>query len=433
MFKIQTFKSILKNQKGSALLMAIFASLFLMFLATSISNLTVSEYLISSQELKRVQAYYAAEGCMEISLFRIKIYEQAQQAMADMPDKSMLEMIIQFPLAWPLPIPKDLDAVTKGETKDLSKTSYMKASWTPKITSESGKIDINDLGSKIESVKKSTTNQIMHIFQQELMTNTRFSDKYRGYQFDKLINNIADWIDDDDESGNGGPEKGFYQNIDSQMIPPNQSFKTLEELHLVAEMKDDFFELLKDRITIYGIKGLNPNYATKEVFMSLDQSITSEIADKIIARRTNQQLGGFYKNEQDFEGYLNGLGARISMPADQRVPLVFEPVSNFKIECFANVQDVTRKLIAIVFDFDKVKARYDQLSGDKNAPGATIPDSCKTKATDAERIQCTCANVQPTDKQTCEANAKKASVGNTKPSTPGFKPGKPRVVFMQEL
>lgn len=434
LFKI--FAKPLKSERGTALLMAIFSTLFLLFIAAQVSNTSISEYLVSAQELKRVQAFYAADACMELSLLRIKLYQQAEAAIGStLPDPSMLEFIWQFPFAWPLPLPPGLNSVEKGEAQGLLKTSLMKNSWIGQISSEGGKIDVNDLGSPSEFIRKATSAQLMNIFELELKNNPKFSDRYRGFQFQKLINNMADWVDENSESLNGGPEKAFYSGIDSQMVPPNQSFKTLNELHLVADMKDDLFDLLKNRITIYGIKGINPNYATAEVFTSLDPTITPEIADLLIKRRSDPKLGGPYKDEADFTNYLSTAGGRLSTPADQRMALVFEPVSSFKVECFGSVKDVTRKFIAIVFDFDKVKTRLKEYVAKDNPQTGTqtgISPRCQGKQ---DLLTCECGpNRNDPAFPACQSRVQSGAAGATPatPPNPGPKPGRPNVVFMQE-
>lgn len=107
---------LLRNQKGSAILFSVFFMSLLMFIALEISKDTVVEYQGSLNTVKRVQAYYAAKACTELSLLRIKTYQQATRSLGgaqpgqpQMIDTSMLDIIWQFPLSWPLALPTDND------------------------------------------------------------------------------------------------------------------------------------------------------------------------------------------------------------------------------------------------------------------------------------------------------------------------------------
>ena len=55
-------------------------------------------------------------------------------------------------------------------------------------------------------------------------------------------------------------------------------------------MKDEFYDLLEPRVTIYGMKGINPNLANKEVLKSLDPGMTDEAIAAIA--RTMPEMSG---------------------------------------------------------------------------------------------------------------------------------------------
>ena len=72
------------NQKGLALLLAMFTLTIVSFLAMELSYQTNVEYIVNSQSIQRLKAYYAARSGMELSLLRIKLYSQVQGQYAQM-------------------------------------------------------------------------------------------------------------------------------------------------------------------------------------------------------------------------------------------------------------------------------------------------------------------------------------------------------------
>ena len=295
----------LKNNRGVALLIAVFSLGVLIFIANEVSYESNVEYVVASQEVNRIQAYYSAKAGAELSLLRILLYKKAIAQYGEQlgPQKSILDPIWQFPFAWPPTnfIPQDdLTVVAREALKDVEKNSSLKSTYITTIESEDGKIDINSLGSKLEPIRKATRQQLLEIFAAELEQNEKFQEKYSNFNFEELVNNIEDWLDSDNVSLNGGAESLSYQGeLQSDFIPPNEELKTLEELHLIANMTDDIYNLLKNKVTIYGISGINVNYAPAETLMALDPQITQEVAQQIIERRSPEN-GGLFGSENSF-------------------------------------------------------------------------------------------------------------------------------------
>ncbi len=418
-----TFNKIIfkKGQNGVALLMALFFVVVMTFLATSVSYDTLIEYSVSSQSVNRLRAYYAAKSGTELSLLRVLIY---QKALAVLPkeleeQKSMLDPIWQFPFAWPPTafLPEDMSKVERGLIAKLEEESIMEGQYVTTIEDEAGRIDINDLGSSSEKIREATRKQILKIFEIELENNDDFNDKYSSFEFEKLVNNIQDWVDEDKESKNGGDEKSNYQDIisnfgnsNADFLPPNQSFKSIEELHMIPEMTDEIFNMLKTRVTIYGVKGININSAEKDVLKSLDSQITDEIADKILERIANKEKGGPFKNNDDFVGFLQGENLSTDSFNEDGIPLLYGSEHNFVIKSTGSFAGVTKEITAITFDLESLKARYVTLleEEDKEKSGGGTGTGTGTGS-------------GSTQSQTTQTKAKK--------KTPS---GRPTIVFWRE-
>ena len=128
------------------MMLAMFTVTFVIFLATEISQQTIMEYFASATEVKKVQAHYAAKACLNLSLLRIKGYQQATKALGNaIPDLSMVDMIWSFPLSWPPALPKEISSFDSSTIKKTVGGSYMKHQFLSSITAEGGKIDINDI------------------------------------------------------------------------------------------------------------------------------------------------------------------------------------------------------------------------------------------------------------------------------------------------
>ncbi|WP_413561108.1 general secretion pathway protein GspK [Bdellovibrio sp. HCB209] len=369
----------LRNNRGMALMIVTACIMFIMYFATELVADTRIEYEINSSGLNRVKAYYAAKSGLQLALLRVKIYQQAQSKFgAQLGNSSpMLNQIWQFPFAWPLPIPDELSAVDKDSFKKLVKDSTMDASYITTIEDEGSKIDINDLISPSESLQKITRTQILNIFAQKMKEDEEWARAHSNTNFEQIVNNIADFMSSKNVSLNGGDKRARYAEANRESStgdywPPNRGFRTLQEMRFVPDLTDELFTLLESRVTIYGMKGINPNLATKDVLKSLDPGMTEEAVSEIMKRRNDQNEGGPFKDAADFWNFVSTKNVRLEGDT-QAIPLVFDSVFNFKIRSTGEFAGSTREITAIVMDLNKVATKIkDYVDKDKKDanPGA---------------------------------------------------------------
>lgn len=345
--------------------MALMALTLLYFVALEVQYDSTVDYVVAKQQVDRLKARYAAKAGIELSLLRIMVYKQAVAGLGQTlgSNVNMLDPIWSFPFMWPptlaLANAPNANEVDKSMLNAAVKESLMQAQYTTTITPEGGSFDLNDLGSDIKAYRKLIHEQVLNIFKSELEHNEEFRDKYSGYRFEELVNNIADYIDEDSEGLNGGDENAPYRDIDDKVIqmPPNRPLRTMDELHQVAGMNDDFYNLLASRTTIYGTKGININYASKEVLKSLDVTMTDEAVDRVIARRSDPKQGGPFKNDQDFFGFISGFGVNTKTLQESKLPLLYDVEFNFRIVSTGLSANVKREITAIVYDYPNLTVR----------------------------------------------------------------------------
>lgn len=365
------------KDSGAALMMAIFAVTMLMVIATEIMYETNVELAVSSQSVNQVKAHYAAQAGVEISLLRIFIFRKAAALVGDSPLKSMLDPIWQMPFAWPPIVPESISRVNKEEIADAVKESTMQGQYFATIEAESAKLDVNDLASPLQGIVDNTKRRIKDIFLGRIETDEKFSKKWQNYDFDRLINNMKDYVDEDKTSEDGGQESIKYSDMGkADAYPPNQPFKTIEEIHMVAEMPDELFDVLRPNITIYGSKGLNVNYAGKEIFRAMDpRQFTDERIAKIMERRSDANAGGPFKDDKDFLGFIQSQGIDDrwykNEKGDPKVLLLFDAEYNFRIKSRGRSGKVEKEITAMVYDFDRVKSRLKELANKQSLANAS--------------------------------------------------------------
>lgn len=390
-----------KDKKGIALLTAISALTLMTYIAMEVTYDTQVEYVINSQHLNRIKAYYAARSGIDISLLRIKIYQTVQQKLGkNLPSNGMIEQLWQFPLMWPLTLPEGLNAVDKDQIKDKTKDSLLDSSFITTISDEGSKIDLSNLVSPSESLREVTKKQLLALFENKIKADEDFAKQYSGYRFETLINNIADWMSNKNESLNGGDKRAAYRDRGTEDFPPNRNFRTMQEIRLVAGMTDDFFQILEPQVTIYGIRGINPNTAKKEVIMSIDPTITKEIAEEVIKRRQDPQQGNF-KDANSFFDFLEQKGARLSINREE-FPIITDSLSSFKIQSIGEFNGSKKEIEVVTLDINRVADRVGDIQkkvDDKNNPDSSKTDNNNSNSKDKNQVDAKNNNQQTNNNQ----------------------------------
>lgn len=366
-----------KNQKGVALLFAIFTVTILSYLASEVAYQTSIEFAVNSKAANQVKAYYAAKSGLDLSLFRIKLYRQIKnQYGQSLPPQvqNYLEMIWKFPFAWPPPIVDGMDGVSADQMQDTVKDSLMEASYRVDIIDEGSKIDINDLSSPVKPIQEMTKLMLLGLFENKKQSDEEWARANQDLRPEVILNNIADWIDPDRESRNGGDERSLYSNINDlpEIFPPNRGFRTLDEIKLVAGMTPEIFSLLRESITVYGVKSFNPNTASSDLLKALSPFMTSEIISEVITRREQTP----FVDKNDFFSFLDQKGARVDPSLAASLIVSTSATTNFRITSIGEYLGSTRVIEAIVFDIDSSAANMS--SAFKASQNPTDPNAGKS-------------------------------------------------------
>lgn len=346
-----------KNQKGVALLLTMFMTMMITYLVMEIIYDSSVEYSVNSQAVSRLKAYYAAKSGLEISLVRIKLYGQIQKQLGSQipaDKRKLLDMIWQFPFSWPPMIPEEASGVDKDLVQDKVKESTMDSSYVTSISEEGSKIDLNDLVSPSKGLREITKKLLLQTFEGLRQNDENWARANEDLRAEEIVNNIIDWVDADQISLNGGDERQNYAHLPADKpLPPNRGFRTIDELRMVHGVDEVVYNALKDRVTIYGMRAINPNHAPADVLKALDPSINDEIVTKIMARRNDPEQKPF-ENENEFWEYVTSEGARINPENRQGIPMIFTEVQNFRIKSTGQFANSTREIEAVVFDFNSV-------------------------------------------------------------------------------
>jgi general secretion pathway protein K len=381
------------SRKGVALLLAMTSLLLMVYIASELAKDSAIEYVVNTQDLKKLKAYFAAKNSLEIALLRVKIFQQASRAPLPESFKSQLDQLWQFPLEWPLPVGALSTDLAKEELGEATAEALFDGAFLQQIMDEGSKFDINDLASPSKSLRDISKKQIVNIFQSKIESDEKFRQEYQNFRFDELVNRIQDWMSDKNTTENGGDKREAFRSL-GEGYPPNRGFRTIDELRLVPGMTEEFYQILAPQITIYGMKAINPNTANEKVLKSLDPGITDEAIKEAIERRTDPDKGGPFKGDakacrEDFKAFITSRGSRLNDEDFDKLPFLCDKVTSFRIRAegrsSTNPGAVKSVITVVVMDTSRAAAQIKSYLKEENkqnqpqpTPGQNPPQTSPT-------------------------------------------------------
>ena len=378
-------------------------ALLLVIAMISVLSLLVKESIIVSQvhqkiafnSLNQLKAFYLAKSAYKLSLLRLKAYKQVKSFVSSLGDnapisQSLIEKIWNTPLIFPVPSGA-ISEVRLQAFKELEEKLEFPGSFNAQITSESSKFNLNSIlffdknennkksdTSKNKDDSKSTSNSnndesktkkvivdtreslyeiVTRIVNTKLDTDEEFSDRYKHFKFDQLINDIIAWIDL--TFNHPSPNRNHY-------IPYKRApIYSITELHMIKSMDDTLYDIFNDYFTVNSNNnGMNVNKLESNILQALFFFTEEELSDY----KDYFEEGESFKNVSDFCKYLHeNISYYYSFEDESEVCSEFEKhgiklsVSSekgsfFKISVISEVEGVKKSIDAWVnIDNDKKK------------------------------------------------------------------------------
>lgn len=362
-------------ERGAALISVLaLSALIVAILPLIFSNIQL-EYAETSHELNQLRARYNARSATELSLLRALVYKEAQKTLqkshSKLPEEakqligsmipSLLDMIWRSPIIWPLPLSDDLLENEKRDIQKLTEESLIRGSYFAHIQPEDGKIDINDLSSSVELLRRFTYETLISL----LLLKEEDERKYTRQEALQALNDLTDWVDPDQKRQNGGVEE-----TPEGMPFPNRSFTSMEEVRRVPGLKAPLYKILQPYTTVYGSKGLNINYIQAPLLQAL--GFPPELVEETLARTNpDSQFYQRFKDTKEFCEWLQERGFDFCRTMEDQFHtqnlLQFNTPLHFRIQATGQFKTSQAKIKILTYDANQAITKYQTaLEAEKN-------------------------------------------------------------------
>lgn len=171
-----------------------------------------------------------------------------------------------------------LGALAGVETSALPDLAITGGSFEYRVYAESGKINVNCLANQADANERNNpagrTIETVEALMAPTLYDPLFEEEKSDGQFYTridILQAMADYIDDDDRafdlirfrSGSRG-ENYRYQQLFDPYKARNGRLDSIEELHLIQGIDDDWMAAFSDELTVYGGCKVNLNFASPE-------------------------------------------------------------------------------------------------------------------------------------------------------------------------
>ncbi|MBL6989346.1 MAG: hypothetical protein ISR65_06195 [Bacteriovoracaceae bacterium] len=383
------------NQRGVAILMVLATVSILSYI---IADFTFEIKLnkIRNRNLQdKYQARLNAEAGLQFAIAKLKIYQIAFNILQKNPDLAKvfgpdkLQALITSPFAYPPPIPKNANLITKDAINKLIESVLLRGTMIVEMSSVSGflnpntlripfKDDSGDYGQPSSSAANepestSTTPPHKYIEQKliESLTQSLESKKEQDEDFDtiygdvepeQLIKELKFYVNDKEALEDTASVESDY--VSNNITPKHAPLTSISELYLLLNWNDALVDLIKDRLSVHNVSIIQVNEITEAQLKVIFPDIEKEHITNFFEYRDGKEATGDneskdphpFSSEADFKEAVIG---KLFIVDEETYTQRMKELSNaglsigvagqlFKIISTGVVNEISYKIVAYV-------------------------------------------------------------------------------------
>ena len=299
-----------KNKRGVALIMVLGVIAILTTIVIDFQyNSRVNMHLAGNAK-DELKAFMMAKSAFNFSRLILHFQGQVDSTMKSMPMLSNLGLKLNL---WEM-IPIDSDLIKSltggfgeaGQIMDIGLSGtkgfgHFTGRFSAEIVDENRKIGLIYLD-ETGVDQQTVLNQLMSLIQ-PVSYNYMFENADADGQFSdrvETIGSILDWMDMDEQiayldqnlrfKAGTGSEDSRYNMLDDAYKSKNACIDTLEELHLIKGIGDDFMDTFGESLTAYPVKKINIRNADPIALKALIRAFARDQYDPVIQNEAQMDL-----------------------------------------------------------------------------------------------------------------------------------------------
>ncbi|EQC47850.1 type II secretion system protein K-like protein [Bacteriovorax sp. BSW11_IV] len=299
-----------KNQDGFTLVIVLISLVTLTFISMELMTLNEWNSYRGFNIIDKTQARLNAEAGLNMSLARLRVYQEAWNLLEKNPDikkvvsPGLAEKMATYPFAYPIPAPKDANVIQKQAIEKFQKESLLSANGSILVSmksitgflnpnllravkkdsedeeNESANNSEENKNNEKESpqvlIEKKLVETIEQIIETESEKSEKFATKFGNVKADLLVKELKYFVNaqSDFKDVELGEIEPLYtgKGISAKHAP----MAHLDELYLLQGWDDELIELLKPRLSVHQVTFIQLNNITSGDLKIIFPGITDE-------------------------------------------------------------------------------------------------------------------------------------------------------------
>lgn len=337
-----SFKHILKNERGVALMLIMTAIIFLMAIYGEFTFESKISRIKATNILDRSQAKLLAESGLQLAVTRLRLYKEAYnkvQGNADaknMVPTQLLNQLWEVPFIFPIPITDKANRALKDTVEKFTKETLLEGEMKVSIQNISNRLNLNMLridmtkfnpDQNVEdgqdptsalnmsdqaiatdvSVDQSLFFLLKRLVDEKKEKDEAFEERYANINYQEMLTTLKYFMSDF-QSMNQDPLAGEAE-VNFQQVPLTPKYGPLSsasELYAIPGWNDELIELIQNEFSVYPTTQIDFNKLTANMLKILIPSVTEDDVREFFLWRDDPDVPKFINSKEDFKKYIVG-------------------------------------------------------------------------------------------------------------------------------
>lgn len=335
-----SFKKILRNERGVALMLIMTAIIFLMAIYGEFTFESKISRIKATNILDRSQAKLLAESGLQMAVTRLRLYKEAYnkvQGNADaknMVPTQLLNQLWEVPFIFPIPITDKANRALKDTVEKFTKETLLEGEMKVSIQNISNRLNLNMLridmtkfnpDQSVEdgqdpqsalnmsdqaiatdvSVDQSLFFLLKRLVDEKKEKDEAFEDRYANINYQEMLTTLKYFMSDF-QSMNQDPLAGEAESNFQQvpLTPKYGPLSSASELYAIPGWNDELIELIQNEFSVYPTTQIDFNKLTANMLKILIPSVTEEDVREFFIWRDDPDVPKFINSKEDFKKYI---------------------------------------------------------------------------------------------------------------------------------
>jgi len=303
----------------------------------------------------QLRAALLARTGLRLAILQLKLTKKAKAKVKSMglgDNNAVVDKIWQTPLVLPPPSIPGLSGIDEGALAALRKALGFDGSVSVTILGESGRSSLGTLvwpgetkgiqgvasggvgldGSnpyaqgtgqtaqqqaeqkkqQLEKNRKAFAELLEELFEQKRQNDDAFRQNYPSLRGETLTGHLVAWMDPGSRmDGDNRDKADYYSSLAPSYAPKNAPIASESEYHMIKGFDDEIARFFSENFTVMPSGSLDVNKASRFLIKAYIPELGEFELDEIEKRRTDESMGGAFKDAKDFWSFLEKLNSRL--------------------------------------------------------------------------------------------------------------------------